>query len=203
IQMPEMDGHAATRFIRNDLGSQIPIIAMTAHAMSGEREKCIASGMHDYISKPIDEKKLYQLITQYSTTMNFQATNVNQHQYHDQHAPAGPAKVINLQYVDEIAGGDASFKKDIIREFVNQVPAKINTLEKAIATNNFTSIRGIAHEMKTTVHFLGLSGLIGQSLQKIEDMANAQQSIGIIQQMFECIKSVCLQAVREAEPLVA
>jgi CheY-like chemotaxis protein/nitrogen-specific signal transduction histidine kinase/HPt (histidine-containing phosphotransfer) domain-containing protein len=203
IQMPEMDGHAATRFIRNDLGSSIPIIAMTAHAMSGEREKCIANGMNDYISKPIDEKKLYQLITQYSTTMNLPATTVIQHQAFNQQVPAGPAKVINLQYVDEIAGGDASFKKDIIREFVNQVPAKINTLEKAIAANNFSSIRGIAHEMKTTVHFLGLSVLIGQSLQKIEDMASAQQSIGVIQQMFECIKSVCLQAVREAEPLVA
>lgn len=193
IQMPEMDGHAATRFIRNDLRSAIPIIAMTAHAMSGEREKCIGHGMDDYISKPIDEKKLYQLITQYSTTMNQTLSSVT----------LPPAKVINLEYVDEISGGDDAFKRDIIREFVQQVPAKISSLEKAIATQNYTSIRSLAHEMKTTVHFLGLSTLIGQALQKVEDLANTQQSLGTIGQMFTNIKSVCLQAVREAQPLVA
>jgi signal transduction histidine kinase len=66
IQMPEMDGYTATTVIRNELKLQIPIIAMTAHAMMGEKEKCLQLGMNDYISKPLKETILYNIIAQYS-----------------------------------------------------------------------------------------------------------------------------------------
>ncbi len=60
IQMPEMDGHEATRIIRNELKSGIPIIALTAHAMNEEKEKCFRSGMNDFVSKPFNAKDLYR-----------------------------------------------------------------------------------------------------------------------------------------------
>ncbi|HVG42886.1 MAG TPA: ATP-binding protein, partial [Chitinophagaceae bacterium] len=66
IQMPEMDGYVTTSVIRNELKSTIPIIAMTAHAMAGEREKCLGMGMNEYISKPIKENELYNIIQQYT-----------------------------------------------------------------------------------------------------------------------------------------
>ena len=66
IQMPDMDGYTATDVIRNELNLQIPIIAMTAHAMMGEKEKCLQLGMNDYISKPLKETILYNIIAQYS-----------------------------------------------------------------------------------------------------------------------------------------
>ncbi|MES2590563.1 MAG: response regulator [Bacteroidota bacterium] len=65
IQMPEMDGNEATRYIRKKIASpksDVPIIAMTAHALAGEAEKCINAGMNDYISKPFDTKALYSKI---------------------------------------------------------------------------------------------------------------------------------------------
>ena len=62
IQMPEMDGYTATRVIRNEMKLDVPIIAMTAHAMVGEKEKCIQLGMNDYVSKPIKETVLYNII---------------------------------------------------------------------------------------------------------------------------------------------
>nr|NJM01345.1 response regulator [Desulfobacula sp.] len=66
VQMPEMDGLEATVRIRRDLGEKnLPIIAMTAHAMRGDREKCIAAGMNDYISKPIDRLKLYKVLSKH------------------------------------------------------------------------------------------------------------------------------------------
>lgn len=63
IQMPEMDGYTATQEIRNELKLTIPIIATTAHALAGEREKCFGYGMNEYISKPIREEQLYNLIS--------------------------------------------------------------------------------------------------------------------------------------------
>lgn len=66
IQMPEMDGYETTEYIRNKISNKLPIIAMTANAMVGEKEKCLKAGMNDCISKPFDPKELYSKIIQYT-----------------------------------------------------------------------------------------------------------------------------------------
>src|ERR1035437_675257 len=65
VQMPEMNGHETTRYIRKNLELGIPIIGMTIHSDPREREKCLISGMNDYIEKPINEEELYNVITNY------------------------------------------------------------------------------------------------------------------------------------------
>ncbi len=68
VQMPEMDGHETTKYIRSKLKLGLPIIAMTSHASEEERKKCLMSGMNDYISKPIVEEELYNLTVNYLFT---------------------------------------------------------------------------------------------------------------------------------------
>jgi signal transduction histidine kinase/CheY-like chemotaxis protein len=192
IQMPEMDGHLATREIRQKLKSTVPVIAMTAHAMAGEREKCINSGMNDYISKPINEDSLFAMIVKYSN---------GQEKSHPTLAP--DRKVLNLEFIDQFSKDDKEFKKGIIQEFVSRVPDNIHTMEKAIQEKNYSIIHRIAHDLKTTVHFMGLTVLIGHLLQRIEELASSNGAMVSIQQMFVDIKSVCMQAVQEAGHLVA
>lgn len=60
MEMPVMNGYEAATIIRNELKSDIPIVAMTAHAMAGERERCLSLGMNDYISKPINANLLFE-----------------------------------------------------------------------------------------------------------------------------------------------
>jgi CheY-like chemotaxis protein len=62
IQMPNIDGYQATRIIRKKGFKDIPIIAMTAHAMQGDKERCLKAGLDDYISKPIKREMVYQTV---------------------------------------------------------------------------------------------------------------------------------------------
>lgn len=192
IQMPEMDGHTATKLIRNELRLSVPIVAMTAHAMQGEREKCINSGMDEYISKPLHEETLYSFIMRYSRPAG-----------KDDNKPAIKAKVINLQYIENFSDGNKELKEEMLREFVKRVPDNLSSMQKAIEEKNYKTIYRIAHDMKTTVHFLGLTVLIGHVLQKIEELANQNATIGVINQLFGDVKTVCQQAVEEAVTLVA
>ncbi|MEO6304248.1 MAG: ATP-binding protein [Bacteroidia bacterium] len=73
IQMPEMNGYETTEFIRKQLNIKVPVIAMTAHALPDEKEKCLSFGMTDHISKPINEKDLYALISKHLNTIKEEA----------------------------------------------------------------------------------------------------------------------------------
>jgi CheY-like chemotaxis protein len=67
VQMPEMDGLRATRAIRKRGFNDVPIVAMTANAMRGDREKCIEAGMNDYIAKPVRRDNVYEMIRKWVT----------------------------------------------------------------------------------------------------------------------------------------
>jgi two-component system, sensor histidine kinase and response regulator len=65
LQMPEMGGFECTAMIRDGEGSHLPIVALTAHAMSGDEARCLAAGMDDYLSKPIDPEALFDVVERY------------------------------------------------------------------------------------------------------------------------------------------
>ena len=194
IQMPEMDGYTSARQIRQKLKSDIPIIAMTAHAMSGDKEKCIKAGMNEYLTKPIDEEALFDLIQKYIKQSPFDDITGQNDGEED--------SVIDLRVVEKYAHGNTEFKNEIIKEFVTTVPDRIDSLENAISEGNYNEIEHIAHDMKTTVHVMGLTTLLGHLLKEIETFAKLNTGLSTIINIFSHIKKICLKAVREADQLV-
>jgi signal transduction histidine kinase/CheY-like chemotaxis protein len=179
IQMPEMDGYMATEKIRLELGLQIPVIAMTAHALAGEKEKCIAAGMNDYISKPINERHLHQMIVKYAGKTK---TDDN---------------VINLEYLRSLSNGDKEFEDQMLKTFSGQIPAELSSLKAAIDSKDNKQIKAVAHNMKSTVGYLGLQSVVKQ-LEKIENATEKENGMNTVYDNFREVERICKQALKEA-----
>ncbi len=185
IQMPEMDGYTATEKIRHDLNQQIPIIAMTAHALAGEKEKCLGAGMDDYISKPLNEEELYKLINKYARGNLSNDTSV-----------------IDLEYLKTLSKGDELFEKNMIRSFSIQMPEELDRLKSSILEKDYEQIGSIAHNMKSTLSFMGLNQLT-PLLQQIEQECKKQNGIARISDNFTLINATCQLAITEARELIS
>ena len=180
IQMPEMDGYTATEMIRKDLELDVPIIAMTAHAMTGEKEKCLALGMNDYVSKPIKETVLYNIIAR-----------------HAQHSagPEGNGGIqINLDYLHQLSGNDPDFERQILEQFQLQMPEELNLLKHAIQVRDYNNIRRVAHTMKSTVGYVGLSEELSPVLSDIENIGQTGDD-SRLDEHYHFISVKCIEAL--------
>jgi signal transduction histidine kinase/CheY-like chemotaxis protein/HPt (histidine-containing phosphotransfer) domain-containing protein len=186
IQMPEMDGYTATSVIRNELRMDVPIIAMTAHAMVGEKEKCLQLGMNDYVSKPIKETVLYNIIARH-------AQHIHEH--------AAPLQHIHLSYLHQLSGNDRAFEREILEQFLVQTPEELTRLEEHIRANNFDGIRRTAHSLKSTVGYVGLTEELHPVLHRIETDAMAEKH-GQFHVHFGQVKQKCSEALNEVKSLL-
>jgi CheY-like chemotaxis protein/HPt (histidine-containing phosphotransfer) domain-containing protein/two-component sensor histidine kinase len=193
IQMPVMDGYTATGIIRNELQLDIPIIAMTAHAMIGEKEKCMQLGMNDYVSKPIKETVLYNMIAQYS---QYNATPGHHREEAKNHEPS--FQYIKLNYLHELSGNDAEFERAMMEQFAKQTPTELGELQAALDAGDFTAVRKVAHSLKSTVGYMGLASELHPHLEKIEKSAVAE-SLTEVRSSFEHVRTVTENAIGEVE----
>ncbi|MEP7374270.1 MAG: response regulator [Chitinophagaceae bacterium] len=196
IQMPEMDGYTAAQEIRNKLKLDTPIIAMTAHALSGEREKCLSYGMDDYISKPIEYEQLYKLIGQFIqknklVSLQKKASNKTSN---------GPYKYLNLQYMKEVSMGNAEYEKTVTEQFIESIPGDLHSIEKAWQENDIPYLRQVAHNLRTTVSVMGLNEMLQPYLDALEYENLAEE---IFRQNYRSVKSICQASVQEAKEFYA
>ena len=186
IQMPDMDGYTATSVIRNELNLDVPIIAMTAHAMVGEKEKCLQLGMNDYVAKPIKETVLYNIIARNAQHIPEHGTQLH---------------LIQLNYLHQLSGNDKDFEKEILNQFVVQVPEELSNLQQSIAENNFDSIRRIAHSLKSTVGYVGLADELHPLLDQLENDASAENNKNF-NRYLGAVQTKCNLAVMEVKALL-
>jgi signal transduction histidine kinase/CheY-like chemotaxis protein/HPt (histidine-containing phosphotransfer) domain-containing protein len=187
IQMPEMDGYIATHVIRNEMKLSIPIIAMTAHAMAGEKEKCLQLGMNDYVSKPIKETILYNMIGRHAQQVAEVEELILEH--------------IKLDYLEQLSGGDKTFKKQILEQFLQQAPQELSQLQTAIDTGAYDAIKQTAHSLKSTVGYMGLADELYPFLTRLEQAAPSTQTTAMNHDL-AYVEAKCSAAFSEVEDLL-
>ncbi|MEJ2104950.1 MAG: response regulator, partial [Ignavibacteriaceae bacterium] len=146
-QMPEMDGYKATGEIRNltskVLDHKIPVIAMTAHAMKGDREKCMEAGMDDYICKPINPQELLDIIEKWIV----KSDSFQRKEYTDGDINSEKNILDKKGLLDRLMG-DENLASKILNEFVNDVPNKLMALKEALNNGDASSVQNHAHNLK-------------------------------------------------------
>ncbi len=186
IEMPEMNGYDATAFIRKELPAgknNIPIIAMTGHAMNGEREKCIETGMNDYISKPFQGDELKKIIID---CMN---QNSNQNVI-TLNPPPVSQRFTNLDFLIEISDGNEVFFKEFITLFLNSAPAAVADMETALKNKDWEMMRQVAHKIKPSFNYVGLKEL-NKAAARIEDLSKKLSELDEIPALINTIKTTC------------
>lgn len=156
VQMPEMDGFEATQQIRSsstvpDSRRHIPIIAMTAHAMDGDRDRCVAAGMNDYICKPIALLPMVNTIARCLglDVMNNDQINESSEAQIDVSAPKQTLEVVfDAQKLVERFMGDAGLVAEIVADFLVQLPNETAVIRDAMAHGDFEQVAQRAHALR-------------------------------------------------------
>jgi len=189
LQMPQMDGYTAVQEIREILKLDIPIIAMTAHALPGERERCLSRGMNEYISKPIKEEELFKLITNFGLKeAKPEEMKVSQNNT--------VFETIDLTYMQSVSGGNKSFEQTVTTQFVENVPLHLEQLMAAYQNEDFKIVKLRAHDLRSSAAIMGLLPILEEKLDILE---MAKEKNTALQQIIEDVKSILNSAIDEAK----
>ena len=155
LQMPEMGGLEATQMIRQRevaTGKRVPIVALTAHAMKGDRDRCLAGGMDEYLSKPIDTPLLIATVEgmddrgRRAAAAERDATTMTRH---DSHAVFDESAALRR------TGGDRQLLKELVALYRADAPVTLRQIAKALAARNAEALRVAAHTLKGSVATVG------------------------------------------------
>jgi HPt (histidine-containing phosphotransfer) domain-containing protein len=182
LQMPGMDGYAAARQIRAEEpdGERVPIVAMTASAIEGERERCIAAGMDDFLTKPVTTARLEAVLRTHAVTSAEPrgpvepATPVIE--------PLDPARIDELLALGERA---VPLVERAIGNFVANLPDTIVELEKAIADGDAPGLRAAAHKLKGSALNLGAKEVadVSRRLEELGDQDETQLAGPVLEEL--------------------
>ncbi len=181
IQMPAMDGFQATSKIRayerqqaanseqpatidQEPGTKTPIIALTAHALAGEKEKCLAAGMDDYLAKPIDEEQLGRILLKWIAPPPEQARMSNPQQAR---GPTDPGAVLDVRGALKRLGGRRQIYVKVLEKFAPEFDKVHETIARHLAAGDSKTAARIAHSVKGAAATIGAAGL-AEAAAKLE-----------------------------------
>jgi signal transduction histidine kinase/DNA-binding response OmpR family regulator len=144
LQMPEMNGFEAAEVIRKELRLDIPIIALTAHSMQTDLQKCLDLGMNDYLSKPFRKDSLMQKIYMLLPDKQFQPSESH----------------LDFTYLNSLSRGDKAFERSMIALFLEEVPADMEEMALAVERKDLNAVSRYAHKLKSSLPLVGLNTLL-------------------------------------------
>jgi PAS domain S-box-containing protein len=182
LEMPEMSGFEATAAIRareRETGRHIPILALTAHAMKGDRERCLAAGMDGYVAKPVQPRELYQAISE--LVPNAAMT---------EKAAARSLVVHDRSEALDHVGGDALLLRELTQVFLRDCPRMIDAVIDGLCAGDIDKVRRSAHSIKGAVTILGgkaafEAALRLETLARQGDLGQAEPAWQALQQALE------------------
>ncbi len=205
MQMPEMDGYTATREIRiweetlpdvrSETCPRVPVVAMTAHAMVGEREKCIAAGMDDYLSKPIDQDKLYAMLLQWIKPGTRDISLIREKTVGRNDDVPLPQELPGIDMAAGLGrvGGNRKLYIKLLVDFANKYGSVAEEIAGLIKSGDLRTAERIAHTIKGTAGNLSATGI----------QAVAQELESVIAGKITGDYDVCLSRLaRELQPIV-
>ena len=186
IQMPGMDGYVTAQRIRGAESPprRTPIIAMTASAMQGERERCLAAGMDDYLSKPVASHRLEAVLAHYLGTPAAATISIDT----EQRVPAAPDQhdldVTRLEELDALGEGAAALVTRAITNFIRNAPATLAELESAHRRGEVEEVAALAHRLKGSAWNLGALR-VGSLCERLEHEARSSDLVDVDRQLAE------------------
>jgi CheY-like chemotaxis protein len=194
VQMPELDGLATSRRIRHELSSlrRPYIIAMTANAMQGDRELCLAAGMDDYISKPVRREELLAALERCPIHPNGEpAANTDLLTVIDQEV------LRRLQ--DELGGGDPAIVLELIDMFLSDLPNQQIAMQQAYDRHDAIALRRSSHTAKSSAAIIGALNVVA-ACQALETDAANEQFDGVTNHL-AVIEQCATKAIRALQML--
>jgi PAS domain S-box-containing protein len=176
VQMPDVDGFAATKMIRAlpEPKSKIPIIAITAHALIGDRERCIEAGMDEYVAKPMVAREIIRLIDHF-LKVNYSDDKKLKDDVYD-------LRLFDFERLKQISLGDEVFEKDLLTDYLIDAEHKLQSLRDLHSTNEVKKIIDMAHTLKGSSYSVGAK-LVGDEALGIElsaknnDLGNVEERL--------------------------
>ena len=148
-QMPKMGGIEATKRIRaieKTTGEHIPIIALTAHALDGDKKRFLDANMDGYVSKPIKEDNLMEAISRF-VSIEAAVKEEPRTKKNDGRKPSDPS-ILNMDEFLDLVSGDRDLANTVLLTYKKNLPKKLKALEQAIESEDFITIKAIAHDLK-------------------------------------------------------
>ncbi len=194
LQMPEMNGFDATEYIRKELNSKIPIIALTADVTTVDLAKCKAVGMNDYIAKPVDERLLYsKLIGLIKKPI--------QNNEHKENEPLEnkKGKYTNLDYLTHRTKSNPELMMEMISLYLEQTPPLISEMKQGLENKDWNSLYKAVHKMIPSFSIVGINSDFEAMAKKIQEFATTKGQEEGIREMILQLENVCSEACRELE----
>jgi two-component system sensor histidine kinase/response regulator len=205
LEMPEMSGFEATAAIRHSeqgTGRHVPIIALTAHAMKGDRERCLAAGMDGYVAKPVQARELYQAMAEVVPAAPLPPNPPCQGGEGDNSSPLSPAgrgvggegrTIIDRSEALERVGGDVELLRELIEVFLQDCPRMMEEASEAMQAGDVAKLKRAAHSLKGSVGILGARAAFEAALrlETLTRQGDLSQAEAAWRELCQTVEQLC------------